>query len=281
MFYRKRTDPTNQLYRRLVPLVHVRPARLMSTRPMVSFTFDDFPRSAAVHGGRILEAHGARGTFYLSAQPELDSAAAYDPICPRTLENLALAGHELGCHTFSHFDCALASPGLLTQQAAANQAYVDQVLPGYQLRNFAYPYGNVSIAAKRQMADTFRSCRGIHPRVRGRSLDLSLLPSHPLFGPLMSSRLVRRLIDANAARCGWLIFFTHDVARLPSSYGTAISLLEEAVAHAARTGSDILTVDQALDRTIPRRSRRSGPRRLHSARDQPLVAGVRRGIKAR
>lgn len=249
MFYRKRTDPANRLYRRLVPLVASRPARLTSDRPIVSFTFDDFPQSAVVHGGGVLEAHGARGTFYFSARPEPGSAAAQDPIGPRTLENLIRAGHELACHTFEHVDCAVTCPALLAQQTAANQAYVDRVLPGYRLRNFAYPYGSVSIAAKRQLAQGFRSCRGIHPRTRGRSIDLSLLPARPLFGPRMSSRRVRRLIEANAERRGWLIFFTHDVGRDPSAFGTPVRLLEEAVAHALRTGSEVLTVDQALDRT--------------------------------
>ena len=33
---------------------------------MVSFTFDDLPKSAVTTGAGMLEAHGARGTFYVS-----------------------------------------------------------------------------------------------------------------------------------------------------------------------------------------------------------------------
>ena len=36
--------------------------RLRSDAPYVSFTFDDFPRSAYLEGGRVLAERGARGT---------------------------------------------------------------------------------------------------------------------------------------------------------------------------------------------------------------------------
>src|SRR5206468_1978257 len=42
-------------------------ARALDTRlgePVVSFCFDDFPRSAVTEGGRMLRAHGWTGTYY-------------------------------------------------------------------------------------------------------------------------------------------------------------------------------------------------------------------------
>ena len=39
---------------------------LRNRTPMVSFTFDDLPKSAVTTGAEMLEAHGARGTFYVS-----------------------------------------------------------------------------------------------------------------------------------------------------------------------------------------------------------------------
>ena len=44
------------LYQRNVPLG--------DQGPIVSFTFDDFPRTAFSTGGAILEQFGARGTYY-------------------------------------------------------------------------------------------------------------------------------------------------------------------------------------------------------------------------
>ena len=56
-----------KLRRRYARLVHRRPARLNLDGPVVSFTFDDAPDSAATEGARILEDADARGTFYICA----------------------------------------------------------------------------------------------------------------------------------------------------------------------------------------------------------------------
>src|SRR5256885_10265168 len=40
--------------------------RMRNDQPMVTFTFDDLPKSAVTTGAKMLEAHGARATFYIS-----------------------------------------------------------------------------------------------------------------------------------------------------------------------------------------------------------------------
>ena len=35
-------------------------------RPLISFSFDDFPRSALFTGGALLEQYGVAGTYYAS-----------------------------------------------------------------------------------------------------------------------------------------------------------------------------------------------------------------------
>ena len=49
--------------RRVVRLMHRRPARLSHIGPVVSFNFDDVPISGAEAGAAILETAGARGTY--------------------------------------------------------------------------------------------------------------------------------------------------------------------------------------------------------------------------
>ena len=56
-----------KLRRRFARLVHRRPARLSLTRPIVSFSFDDIPATAANAGAQALERQGVRGTFYVCA----------------------------------------------------------------------------------------------------------------------------------------------------------------------------------------------------------------------
>ena len=51
---------------RLAMHLHADPFRMRNTSPMVCFTFDDLPKSAVTTGADLLEAHGARGTFYVS-----------------------------------------------------------------------------------------------------------------------------------------------------------------------------------------------------------------------
>src|SRR5438067_1641036 len=41
-----------------------RPFVMKKGEPLISFTFDDFPRSALKTAGRILEEHGIFGTYY-------------------------------------------------------------------------------------------------------------------------------------------------------------------------------------------------------------------------
>src|ERR1700716_4257923 len=52
--------------RRLASYVVTKSMQACNPRPLVSFTFDDIPESAFVHGARVLEENGARGTFYIS-----------------------------------------------------------------------------------------------------------------------------------------------------------------------------------------------------------------------
>src|ERR1700747_1049840 len=43
-----------------------RPVAIRTNRPLISFTFDDFPQSALFVGGAILKRFGLRGTYYVS-----------------------------------------------------------------------------------------------------------------------------------------------------------------------------------------------------------------------
>ena len=91
--------------RRLLSALYRRTVPLGDHGPVVSFTFDDFPRTAYSTGGAILEAHGARGTYYvtvglMNASNELGELFVEDDLRP-----LMEKGHELGTQTFHHSSC--------------------------------------------------------------------------------------------------------------------------------------------------------------------------------
>src|SRR5947207_11316553 len=86
--------------RRAARAFFARPLAVKSPRPIISFTFDDFPRSALHTGGAILERFGVRGTYYASLGL-MGRTAPTGPIFLREdLPVLIAQGHELGCHTY-------------------------------------------------------------------------------------------------------------------------------------------------------------------------------------
>ena len=49
-------------------------------------------------------------------------------------------------------------------------------------------------------------------------------------------------------RPGWLIFFTHDIAPVPTPYGCTPATFDGLVAHAVSRGCAVMPVEEALDR---------------------------------
>ena len=82
--------------------LRVEPFRLRNDTPMVSFTFDDVPKSAATVGAAILEQHDATGTYYVIGGQVGTSAAWWDMVDGEDIADLHRRGHEIACHTFSH-----------------------------------------------------------------------------------------------------------------------------------------------------------------------------------
>src|SRR5262245_58876391 len=94
----------NHYRRKAASLLFIRPFVVQPQVPLISFTFDDFPRSALMAGGTILNRFGLAGTYYAS----LGLAGKQEPsgqiFFHEDLTQLFERGHELGCHTFSHCD---------------------------------------------------------------------------------------------------------------------------------------------------------------------------------
>jgi hypothetical protein len=75
---------------------------------------------------------------------------------------------------------------------------------------------------------------------------LNLLRATRLYGEIDCSQQIEDLILQNVRQRSWLIFYTHDIRSNPSQYGCTPELLKFAVSLAARSGSRILTVQEAL-----------------------------------
>jgi peptidoglycan/xylan/chitin deacetylase (PgdA/CDA1 family) len=225
------------LYRRTVPLG--------DHGPIVSFSFDDFPRTSYYAGGAILEEFGARGTYYVAAGLMNTSTELGELFVENDLYSLLEKGHELGTQTFHHSSGRSVS---LTAFHGDVQKGIKAVehLPGHNSTNFAYPYGHVTLRTKKTLGPVLTSSRSVIPGFNGPEIDLNLLLANRLYGDIDSSRQVEELILQNVKQRSWIIFYTHDVRPNPSEYGCTPELFKFAVSCAARSGSRILTVQKAL-----------------------------------
>ena len=231
---------------RLATHVRVDRVRLRNDSPMVTFTFDDLPKSAATTGARILDAHDARGTFYISGGLVGTTSPQWDFVEDDDIMALHARGHEIGCHTFSHRRACDLDAASLADEVERNRRYFASIDPSIEIANFAYPFGYGSIGRKRQLRTTFQSCRSIVPGVNRGTVDLQFLRANPL----IDSRIDRGAIDRALAQAqihnGWLIFYTHDVADEPSPYGCSPALLTYALEAASRRNIPVRNMAEAL-----------------------------------
>jgi hypothetical protein len=66
-----------------------------------------------------------------------------------------------------------------------------------------------------------------------------------LFDSVLDRRRLVEIVRETAARRGWLILYTHDVADEPTPMGVTPRLLEETLAVLAEHGVPVLTVAEA------------------------------------
>jgi len=213
---------------------------------IISFSFDDFPRTAYTAGGLLLERFGARGTFYTACGLMNTANDSGEQFRAGDLESLLERGHELASHTFGHVSCRALSGAAFCRDVEKGAKAVEEIT-GLEATNFAYPFGHVSLETKRALGSSVSSARGIIPGFNGPEVDLNLLRANSLYGDVDSVGPAEKLIVENAQRKSWLIFYTHDVQPQPSAYGCTPALLARAVECAVRSGCQILTVQKALD----------------------------------
>jgi peptidoglycan/xylan/chitin deacetylase (PgdA/CDA1 family) len=219
--------------------------RLSSDVPYVSFTFDDFPRSAFAEGGRILAEQGVRGTYFVSLQL-LGAPSVSGVIASREdLRPLLRDGHELGCHTFEHLDGSRSTAAAFERSIEANRAALAEIVPGSDFSVFAYPLNGPVLSIKRAVGRHFVGCRGGGQAFNAGVMDLNLLNAYFLDKRNRGNLdAVRHVIEQNAAARGWLIFATHDVAANPSRYGCEPGYFEEVVRLSLQSGARVLPMIQ-------------------------------------
>lgn len=239
-------DVVSKVRRRLTQATHARAADLRFEQPILSICFDDFPHSAAVNGARLLEQHGGRGTYYASASLSVVDGDCGPGFLPADLARLSAAGHEIGCHTYAHEDCAQQDAFSVLHDFAQNRDALAAMGHSAPLQALAYPYGETTSALKAALPPRYQSARGVLPGLNVGRADLAQLRAFPMFG--LGFVRAERLLKSAVRRRAWMICFTHDVADTPSPWGTSCADFDAFLAGARALGFVLLPVTAALSR---------------------------------
>lgn len=246
--YAPSRDLVSKVRRRLTQHYAARPAKLSFAQPVLSITFDDFPASAADAGARLLERHGARGTYYAASAMAGVEGPCGMGYTAADIARLVSAGHEIGCHTSDHHDCARRDIFSTLEDLARNRdALMRMGAPAPSTH--AFPYGETSAELKNNLPPRFLSARGILPGLNVGLSDLTQLRAYPLFGAGGMQRVSAALKSA-AKRKAWVIGFTHDVSDTPSDWGTRTDEMDALLSEARQLGFVILPVTAALARRL-------------------------------
>ncbi len=232
-----------KLRRRYTRLAFRKPLRLALQRPMITFSFDDVPATAALVGAAVLEAAGLRGTFYICAGLEESDGPMGRYGSSEDARRLASAGHEVACHTYSHLDCGQANQAVIAADVTRNGiALAERGAPNPV--SFAYPYGDVSFAAKRALGGRFKTLRTVQAGLVTDGSDANQLPAVGIEGA-NGEATARRWMNEAVRRKAWLILYTHDVDPAPSAWGCSPAVLARLADRALADGFDVTPMASA------------------------------------
>ena len=224
-----------------------RTLKMKNDVPLISFTFDDFPRSALLTGGDILKRYGIAGTYYASLglmDRDTPTGRAFSQV---DLAKLLDDGHELGCHTFNHSHAWDTNARRFEKAILENREMLTSICPTARFRTLSYPVSFPHPHVKKIAARHFACCRAGGQTINLRSVDLNSLRAHFLEQSRHDPQKAKALIDRNRRERGWLIFATHDVCDTPSRFGCDPVFFENIVRHAHASEARILTIAQAFD----------------------------------
>jgi glycosyltransferase involved in cell wall biosynthesis/peptidoglycan/xylan/chitin deacetylase (PgdA/CDA1 family) len=251
-----------------------RPFAINPGTPIISFTFDDFPRSALLTGGAILQSYGLVGTYYVSLGLVGQQTATGTLFLAEDLKALVEQGHELGCHTFSHCHAWDTRPREFQQAIIENREALRELIPGASFKTLSYPIGVPRALTKRRVSEYFACCRGGGQTFNAGKADLNYLSSYFLEQSRDNPQAIKRLIDQNCQVGGWLIFTTHDICADPTPWGCTPGLFQDIVQYSVNSGSRILPVFQAYEALRLDRRRKdleeARPIQVDSARSKPV-----------
>ena len=244
--YRPRGGLAGRVQKQLTRRLGVTPLKINLDRPIVTFTFDDFPRSALELGAVRLKARGWRGTYYVSGGLAGVTNHHGELFDPQDLLNLKAEGHEIACHGFSHLDASRLPAESVMADAARNRAYLKAAGLDDAPTSYAFAYGEATPQAKKRLLETYSSLRGVQPGINRGVADRGLLKSVPLDGGDDGLKRAVAAVKDAARNPGWLIFYGHDIQHQPSEWGCTPEFLDVVLHAVEHSGAQVMTQSDAL-----------------------------------
>ncbi len=222
--------------------------RLLPRGRHVSICFDDFPKSAVTEALPALTRRGWKATWYAAGgMMGTDHHIHGRMFDAGDLQRLKREKHDIGCHTFSHMDCAPASDEAVLRDLGRNHAFFRKHhLP--RAKSFAFPYGRLDVSAKRLLMRRMPALRGVRPGVHNDAADLGLLKATGIEDHNGGTSLALDQLASMKGDRDWLIIFTHDIADNPSRWGCTPRAFEQLLDAIEASGADVVPVSGMLER---------------------------------
>lgn len=214
----------------------------------VSLCFDDFPQSAAVTAAPMIESLGWHATWYVSGGfQDTEEDALGQMYTEADLRRLIANGHDIGCHTFDHIDCAKATPSEILAQCEKNQQYLDSFGIN-EVESFAFPFGAANATAKKVMEQSELALRGVKPGLHRGKADLNMLKACGLQDNEGGILRAIEELETLSKGDGWLIIFTHDVRDDHSPWGVTPEDYDLLLTAVQASGAEVVTVGDMVRR---------------------------------
>jgi peptidoglycan/xylan/chitin deacetylase (PgdA/CDA1 family) len=237
----------NKVRRKVADISYNFYGTINSCKKLVTFTFDDVPKSAFENAGKILSKYNLNGTFYvaLAFMNKSDSDGLFTS---KDIENCFKSGNELACHTYSHFSFFETNNNqFIANDLAKNHSEFKKLNLDTTLRNFSYPYGEQTRLAKKHVSKLYTTCRGIDLGMNVGKIDFNNLKAIQLYESRNSLPNIDKIIYNFKNKGGWLIFYTHDVQDDYSAFGCSPAYFEAVVEKVIMADFEIKNVSQVTE----------------------------------
>lgn len=224
------------------------PHVLKNHDPIISITFDDFPRSSYVTGGEVLGNFNYKATYFVSLGLIGKNLPVGTAFIKEDIIELIANGHEIGCHTYDHCDSWMTSEEKFRNSIIANQEALAKITDGSKFNTFSFPKTSPHPRIKAIANSFYTGCRGGGQTFNKRRIDLNLLKSYFIDKKNREKwNEIKEIIDITYDQKAWLILATHDICENPSDFGCTIDLFSKITKYIAKKKIDVLTISDVLN----------------------------------